>query len=84
MTLEQQLFALLDQHNLSSLSIQVLRVSDDRRILNATAQGNGKCASNKIGDTSSEVVGSAISELNAIRNPACEPVTTFEPMDIAA
>lgn len=88
-TLEQQLFALLAEHDLTNLSLHVMTVGEDKRhVIYANAHGAvggfQKCCGSKIGETAIEVIGSAISELNNERRPRREYVAPLALLGEAA
>lgn len=87
MTFEQQLFALLEQHDLSSLSITVYRGKAGRTPwLGASAQGDNKAAFDALVSCqdASAAIGSAIGELNVKRCPPVVAVDQVQPLEMAA
>lgn len=85
MTLEQQLFALLEQHDLSSLSLHASKREDGSCRVYAVAHGGNRlCAFNKVGDTLHDALGSAIGELNVLRTPPVAEVDALAVMQVAA
>lgn len=86
MTLEQQLFALLEQHDLSSLSITAYAGDTGKRFIGVSALGGGKAAFDTIrgNDDLTVTIGSAIGELNVKRYPPVVAVDALQPMEMAA
>jgi hypothetical protein len=70
LTLEQSLLALMEEHNLTSISIGMIRNAGSKSFPSAYAQGGGFCGSAGRFDLSLvDSVAAAIFELNAQRNP---------------
>lgn len=66
-TLEQSLLALMEEHNLTSISIGLIRSSDGKAFANCYAQGDGLCGSAGHALPLAEEVAAAIVELNVQR-----------------
>lgn len=91
MTLEQQLFALLEQHDLSSLSLQVHRGPNGEPYLYSYAHGEDAKGKRQLGSTEydsqgavASAIGSAIAQLNIRRYPPVVAVEALQPMEMAA
>ena len=69
-TLEQSLLALMDEHNLTSISVGMIRGSDGKAFPNCYAQGDGLCGSAGHNLPLADEVAAAIAELNAKRGAA--------------
>lgn len=68
-SLEQSLLALMDEHNLTSISIGMIRNAGGKPFPSVYAQADGFCGSAGRFDLSlAESVAAAIVELNAMRN----------------
>lgn len=82
MTLEQQLFALFANHNLTSLTLHVGRIGDGDPYLYASAQGGNECAFDEQADktSASSVLASAIGQLEVKRRPPVADVPALTPM----
>ena len=68
LTLEQSLIALMEEHNLTSISIGMIRGSDGAAFPNCYAQGDGLCGSASHSLPLAGEIAAAIAELNAKRN----------------
>lgn len=69
LTLEQSLLALMDEHNLSSILIGMIRNAGSKSFPSVYAQADGFCGSAGRFDLSlADTVAAAIAELNAQRN----------------
>lgn len=69
-TLEQSLLALMDEHNLTSISVGMIRGADGAAFPNCYAQGDGFCGSAGHSLPLAEEVAAAIAQLNAKRGLA--------------
>lgn len=67
-TLEQSLLALMDAHNLTSISVGMIRGADGVAFPNCYAQGDGFCGSAGHRLSLADEVAAAIVALNAQRN----------------
>ena len=67
-TLEQSLLALMEEHDLTSISVGMIRRGDGTAFANCYAQGDGLCESAGHALPLADEVAAAIAELNAKRN----------------
>lgn len=83
LTLEQSLLALMDEHNLTSISIGMIRNAGSKSFPSVYAQGGGFCGSAGSFDLSLvDSVAAAIVELNAKRNAG--PVIELPALEVEA
>ena len=66
-TLEQSLLALMDEHNLTSISVGMIRGCDGRAFADCCAQGDGLCGTAGHNLPLAGEVAAAIANLNAKR-----------------
>ena len=66
-SLEQSLLALMEEHNLTSISIGLIRSSDGKAFANCYAQGDGLCGTGGHRLPLADTVAAAIVELNVQR-----------------
>lgn len=79
-TIEQQIFSIMEAHGLTSLSIHGMRSPGGRNVIFAYAHGGGLCGQSELGHSlANEAASDAIGKLNAVRCPLPD-VEPFQPM----
>lgn len=89
MTLEQQLFALLEQHDLTTVSVGIHKRGDGSAYFTANAHADqGRCTGSDYGaeftGSAAAAISSAIGKMNALRYPPVVAVEPLQPMELAA